>query len=401
VKYVPLTYLNSNDGTGLLAFGEGPKFLFQKGNTLDEMQSFIDQYKGEFIFINLSYDLKSTIHGLASNNKDAHSFPLATLWVPQYVVEIKEDDYVYLHGDKNEKSDAFISEFFAAQEVENGDLTFNQEFKSRLTKEEYIHQITELKKELQLGNIYEVNFCQEFYAENVKLDRPFEIYFKLNRLTKAPFSSFACLDDFMIFSGSPERFLKKQGHKLLSQPIKGTQRRGSSPEEDDLLKAELLTNPKERAENVMIVDLVRNDLSRIATKNSVQVEELFGVYTFETVHQMISTISCTIEEGTNFTTILDATYPMGSMTGAPKINAMKLIEKHENFQRGIYSGAMGYIDPKGDFDFNVVIRTLIYNQANNYISCPVGGAITIQSTPELEYEECLIKVKSILEGMNA
>ena len=209
------------------------------------------------------------------------------------------------------------------------------------------------------------------------------------------------MGNFEIFSGSPERYIKKEGLKLISQPIKGTAKRGQSKEEDLRLKERLLADPKERAENVMIVDLVRNDLSKIARKNSVKVDELFGIYSFETVHQMISTISCEVEETTSFTDVLKATFPMGSMTGAPKHSAMKLIEKHENFKRGIYSGAIGYIAPNGDFDFNVVIRTLIYNRETKYLSCPVGGAITIQSSPEAEYEECNIKVQSILKGMNA
>ena len=208
------------------------------------------------------------------------------------------------------------------------------------------------------------------------------------------------MDDYSIFSGSPERFLKKVGSKLISEPIKGTAKRGLTKTEDEELIKSLVSDPKERAENVMIVDLVRNDLSKIATKNSVQVEELCQIYSFETVHQMISRISCDIKESASFTEIIKATFPMGSMTGVPKIRAMELIEEHESFKRGVYSGSIGYIKPNGDFDFNVVIRSLVYNRKNNYLSCSVGGAITIQSDPEKEYEECLIKVKRILDGMN-
>ena len=241
----------------------------------------------------------------------------------------------------------------------------------------------------------------KFYAENVQIEHPAEVYFKLNEITQAPFSCYISMPDFEVFCGSPERFIKKQSNKLISQPIKGTSKRGKSKQEDVGLKSILLNDPKERAENVMIVDLVRNDLSRIAKKNSVSVDELFGIYTFETVHQMISTISCEIEDSITFTDILKATFPMGSMTGAPKHSAMQLIEKHEDFQRGLYSGSIGYIAPNGDFDFNVVIRSLIYNTKNKYLSCPVGGAITIQSKPEAEYDECNTKVQSILQGMNA
>jgi para-aminobenzoate synthetase component 1 len=257
--------------------------------------------------------------------------------------------------------------------------------------------VQELQHEIQLGNTYELNFCQNFYAENVPhfdskllIQRQFE-------LTKAPFSAYIQLDEFEIFCGSPERFLQKTGNRIVSEPIKGTIRRGTNVEEDLHLKFTLANDPKERAENIMIVDLVRNDLSRIALKNSVAVDELCGIHTFETVHHMISTISCEIAPQTPISSILKATFPMGSMTGAPKISSMQLIENQESFKRGIYSGSMGYIKPNGDFDFNVVIRSFLKNNAKATMSCAVGGAITIQSDPEKEYEECLVKVKKMVQ----
>ena len=400
MKTAPLTYLNENDGSGILAFGTGPTFILDKKSDLDAMQSFIDANKGAYIFTTLSYDLKLKIQGLESSNRDSQNYPLATLWVPKTVVAIENEKIKdYLIGEESNENEAFVSDFF--DDSQSIEFKLGAKFKARLTKEFYLNQVNDLKNEIQQGNIYEVNFCQEFFAEKVELKDPIQAYFKLNQLTKAPFSCYSSLGNFEIFSGSPERYIKKEGLKLISQPIKGTAKRGQSKEEDLRLKERLLADPKERAENVMIVDLVRNDLSKIARKNSVKVDELFGIYSFETVHQMISTISCEVEETTSFTDVLKATFPMGSMTGAPKHSAMKLIEKHENFKRGIYSGAIGYIAPNGDFDFNVVIRTLIYNRETKYLSCPVGGAITIQSSPEAEYEECNIKVQSILKGMNA
>ncbi|MDB4075392.1 MAG: anthranilate synthase component I family protein [Crocinitomicaceae bacterium] len=400
MKTAPLTYLNENDGSGILAFGTGPTFILDKKSDLDAMQSFIDANKGAYIFTTLSYDLKLKIQGLESSNRDSQNYPLATLWVPKTVVAIENEKIKdYLIGEESNENEAFVSDFF--DDSQSIEFKLGAKFKARLTKEVYLNQVNDLKNEIQQGNIYEVNFCQEFFAEKVELKDPIQAYFKLNQLTKAPFSCYSSLGNFEIFSGSPERYIKKEGLKLISQPIKGTAKRGQSKEEDLRLKERLLADPKERAENVMIVDLVRNDLSKIARKNSVKVDELFGIYSFETVHQMISTISCEVEETTSFTDVLKATFPMGSMTGAPKHSAMKLIEKHENFKRGIYSGAIGYIAPNGDFDFNVVIRTLIYNRETKYLSCPVGGAITIQSSPEAEYEECNIKVQSILKGMNA
>ena len=400
MKKAPLTYLNENNGSGILAFGTGPTFILDKKSDLDAMQSFIDANKGAYIFTTLSYDLKLKIQGLESSNRDSQNYPLATLWVPKTVVAIENEKIKdYLIGEESNENEAFVSDFF--DDSQSIEFKLDAKFKARLTKEVYLNQVNDLKNEIQQGNIYEVNFCQEFFAEKVELKDPIQAYFKLNQLTKAPFSCYSSLGNFEIFSGSPERYIKKEGLKLISQPIKGTAKRGQSMEEDLRLKERLLADPKERAENVMIVDLVRNDLSKIARKNSVKVDELFGIYSFETVHQMISTISCEVEETTSFTDVLKATFPMGSMTGAPKHSAMKLIEKYENFKRGIYSGAIGYIAPNGDFDFNVVIRTLIYNRETKYLSCPVGGAITIQSSPEAEYEECNIKVQSILKGMNA
>jgi para-aminobenzoate synthetase component 1 len=200
---------------------------------------------------------------------------------------------------------------------------------------------------------------------------------------------------------SPERYIRKTVTKLISQPIKGTAPRDADAVKDAALAEWLKNDPKERSENVMIVDLVRNDMSCVAVKGTVRVEELCGIHSFETVHQMISTVSCEVGEDVSFTDILRATFPMGSMTGAPKYRSMQLIEEHESFQRGLFSGSIGYIDPNGDFDLNVVIRTVIHNAKNGYLSCGVGSAITIQSDPEKEYEECLVKVKKIMDGVNA
>ncbi|MDC1244897.1 anthranilate synthase component I family protein, partial [Crocinitomicaceae bacterium] len=196
---------------------------------------------------------------------------------------------------------------------------------------------------------------------------------------------------------SPERFIKKNGSNLLAQPIKGTARRGENDTEDKFLFKSLRNDPKERAENIMIVDLMRNDLSKVAEKNSVKVDELCEIYSFETVHQMISTVSCKVKKQYSFVDILKATFPMGSMTGAPKIRAMELIEKYEDFKRGLYSGSVGYIAPNGDFDFNVIIRTMIHNKNLKTLSCSVGSAITIKSDAEKEFEECQIKIKKMID----
>jgi para-aminobenzoate synthetase component 1 len=243
-----------------------------------------------------------------------------------------------------------------------------------------------------------MNFCYEFFNENAEID-PFDTYKKLNELTSAPFSCFGKFNKNYILSGSPERYISKNKLKITSQPIKGTIARGANEIEDLVQIKNLKTNEKERSENIMIVDLVRNDLSKIAEKNSVKVDELCGIYTFETVHQMISSVSATIKPNISFIDILKATFPMGSMTGAPKIRAMELIEKYESTKRGVYSGCVGYVKPNGDFDFNVIIRTLLYDSKKKYLSCMVGGAITSKSREKEEYQETLLKAEALLQAL--
>ncbi|MDC0257677.1 anthranilate synthase component I family protein [Crocinitomicaceae bacterium] len=393
-----LAYLNSNDGSSLLALGETDRLIIDNASDVDRIQSFVDEHAGNYIFLGLSYDLNTSFLDSESNNPENMGLPLAFLWIPEIVAKIQENELLSIEqGQKTAKVESMIEAFFAKQD---SDFTWNANVKARISKEQYFKTLGALRKEIQYGNIYEVNFCQEFYDDNFQMEDPEAAYFRLNNITEAPFSAFFNFDEFRILSGSPERFIKKLGPKLISQPIKGTRKRSADPVEDERLKNELLHDPKERAENVMIVDLVRNDLSRLAQTSSVKVDELFGVYSFNTVHQLISTVSCEIREDANFLDILKATFPMGSMTGAPKRSAVSLIEEHESFQRGWYSGSIGYIAPNGDFDLNVVIRSLIYNQKKKYLSCSVGGAITIQSDPEAEYEECNTKVKTILDRMH-
>lgn len=395
----PIAYLNSNDGTSLLAFGMEEICISRSDETMDEIQRFITKNSGKFIFTCLSYDLKNEIEDLNSSNFDGIRFPKSILWVPACIVEFDNDNYRITYGSESPENHEFIATFI--KEKQKSFLPFPHRLIPRTSKAAYLKHVNALKKEIQLGNIYEVNYCQEFYAENITIENPINAYFKLNSITKAPYSAFFQIEEFVLLCGSPERYITRRGNQLSSSPIKGTSKRGKNFEEDELLKNQLFNDPKERSENVMIVDLVRNDLSKIALENSVNVDELFGIHTFETVHQMISTISCEIPEKTNFTEILKATFPMGSMTGAPKISAMQFIEKHEDFKRGLYSGSVGLIAPNGDFDLNVVIRSIQYNSKDKYMSCSVGGAITIQSSAEKEFEECNVKVQGILNKMNA
>lgn len=287
---------------------------------------------------------------------------------------------------------------FSSVEVIQPKQVSGVDIKPLVNKKRYLQQVNRLKQHIQRGDIYEINYCVEFRAENVTID-PISFFAGLYNLTKAPFSCLYKTGSRYIFSASPERFLQRTGNRLISQPIKGTIKKGFSPEENEKLKQNLLHNQKERSENVMITDLVRNDLSKLAKKGTVHVDELFGIYSFETVHQMISTISCELNEGLKLQDILLATFPMGSMTGAPKISAMKFIRQFEDMERGAYSGSIGYFKPNGNFDMNVLIRSIMYDKETGKLSFSVGSAITHYSDAENEYSECMLKAEALLKSL--
>lgn len=266
--------------------------------------------------------------------------------------------------------------------------------KSKISRKKYLDTIKQLQRHIQRGDCYEINFCQEFYAEGII--NPINTYLSLSDASPNPYSAFYKLDDKVLLCASPERYLKKTGSTIISQPIKGTwQRNTNSTEQDEINRNLLLASTKDKSENVMIVDLVRNDLSKVCIEGSVKVDELFGVYKFPQLYQMISTISGKLKPGISITEIVKATFPMGSMTGAPKKKVMELIELYEITRRGIFSGAVGYISPEKDFDFNVVIRSIMYNSSNKYLSYQAGSGITFYSDPVTEYNECLLKVMAI------
>ncbi len=266
-------------------------------------------------------------------------------------------------------------------------------------KQEYIKRVNALKHHIQIGDIYEINFCVEFDAKEVEID-PVSVFLKLNELAKAPYAALAKLDDTYIISASPELFLKRKGDLLITKPIKGTAKRSSDVHEDENLKQQLHLSLKERTENVMIVDVSRNDLSILAQRATVTVPKLYTIETYKTVHQMVSTVQCKLKPEQTFENIIAATFPMPSMTGAPKIRAMQLIEEFEQFKRKEYSGTLGYIDENGDLTLSVLIRTLVYNTKTKRLSFAVGSAITHLCDPEKEYDECLLKAKALLKAIN-
>ena len=390
-------FLNNNSGYRLLAISSTKSEKLIEGNDLVALDYFIRDNQRSYIFGFLTYDLKNEIESLVSNNPDRIEFPGFYFFVPDILVKVEQNNsFSYLTGVNSFENNKVIRDFLESSKSRQVN---NIKLNESIDKLTYINKVDCLKQHIQKGDIYEVTFCQEFFNENANIN-PVSTYFKLNSKTNAPFSCYLQFGDKHLISGSPERFIKKTGDKLISQPIKGTARRSADPEEDIEIKKGLFEDEKERSENVMIVDLVRNDLSKIAEKNSVTVEELFGVYTFNTVHQLISTVSANLKKNISFSEIIKALFPMGSMTGAPKIKAMELIEEYETFKRGLFSGSVGYIKPDGDFDFNVIIRSILYDDKTKQLSCPVGGAITIRSDSEKEYEECLLKVQALKDVLN-
>ncbi|MFV9551253.1 aminodeoxychorismate synthase component I [Algibacter sp. PT7-4] len=365
---------------------------YHKGfDKLKEYQNLVN----DWVFGYLTYDLKNDIETLTSKNHDGLEFSDLCFFQPKKVFLINDNkvEIQYLKFVDDEIDDDLFN-IKRNTPVAKGHVYSDIKIKLRIHKDEYFDRVNAMLEHIHRGDIYEANFCQEFYAENTQINA-LETYKKLNRISKPPFASFVKFEDKFVLSASPERYIKKKNNTIISQPIKGTAKRSDNLIEDNQLKADLLNDQKERSENIMIVDLVRNDLSKTAIKGSVQVEELCKVYTFNQVHQMISTVSSKVNKSTHPVDILKSTFPMGSMTGAPKISAMQIIEHLEATKRGIYSGAIGYFAPNDDFDFNVVIRSILYNETNKYVSYSVGGAITAKSDPLKEYEECLVKAKAM------
>lgn len=360
-------------------------------DTLQQLFNMHQQHK-DWLFGHISYDLKNELEPLLNSaHPPRHHFPLLQFFVPETVIRIKtgtSEVAIASFGDP----EAIFRELSAPGDIAEPlpELTF----RLRMERQEYLDKIGTLREHIRNGDCYEINFCNEGFCEQASID-PVTVFHRLNQISPAPFAACYRLDDHYLLCASPERYLRKAGDRIISQPIKGTARRAADPATDAALKAALQESEKERAENVMIVDLVRNDLARSCTTGSVRVDELFGIYTFPQVHQMISTVSGSLKETLPFTDALRYSFPMGSMTGAPKVKVMELIERYEAVRRELFAGTVGYIAPDGDFDFNVVIRSLFYNAATQYLSYQTGGAITWDSDPQSEWEEMRLKAQAL------
>ena len=371
----------------LIAFGKDKELVAPIGNAFSSLKNFVKEHK-DWMFGLLTYDLKNEVEDIQLLREDNLEFPDLFFFVPKYLISIKNNEFQILKGEVD------IEQIWDTPITDEAP-SYELNIQSKFTKEDYLAHIQKVQQHIKRGDVYEMNFCQEFCAENAGIN-PLNTYKHLTKVSPTPFSGFFKIGNKYILSATPERFLSKRGNILTSQPIKGTAKRSKNLAEDLAIKDALKDSKKEQSENVMIVDLVRNDLTKSAVKGSVKVDELFGIYTFPQVHQMISSITCELAPNIHFIDAIKNTFPMGSMTGAPKLRAMQLIDQYERSKRGAYSGSFGYISPHGDFDFNVIIRSILYNAENQYLSFQVGGAITYASDAEKEYEECLLKASAIM-----
>ncbi|MCA5003603.1 anthranilate synthase component I family protein [Sphingobacterium bovistauri] len=403
-QFEQICYLQSNGYQdeyssieAILAVDAAYTFESTNEDTFKRLDNFKTKHPNHWMFGFFGYDLKNEIEDLKTSFPNPLKFPDCYFFVPKTIIKFSINS-IEIQSDNPEEDYVAISNFFQNESSQKEN--FNIEIQHRLGKEGYFKAFERIISHIQRGDIYEVNLCQEFYAEDVDIN-PLEVYKRLNHLSPTPFSTYFKIKDKYIISASPERFLAKRDDILISQPIKGTAARGNSAIEDQKNIIELRNNPKEIAENVMIVDLVRNDMTRSAKPGTVAAERKLEVHSFKQVHQLISTITCSKSDDISDIEAIKNIFPPGSMTGAPKISAMKLCDTYENSRRGVYSGAVGYFSAEGDFDFNVVIRTILYNQNEKYLSFHTGGAITIDANVDKEYNECLLKASAIIQTLTS
>lgn len=390
----------NNDSTSfdcLLAAGCARSISLKAGEAFKTLKNFYEN-KPSWLFGHLGYGLKNEVEVLLSSHKDFIDFEDGFFFEPEILLKLKNCELTIIGSENNAL--AIFNAINETQENILSDTSSKVIIQPFISRDEYINIIKVLQHHIKKGDCYEINFCQQFFSKEAIID-PLNIYQQLVKISPNPFSAFYKLNDKYCLCASPERYLKKTGQGLISQPIKGTSKRNISDKaKDEMNKDHLFNSSKDRSENVMIVDLVRNDLSRICKEGSVVVKELFAVHSFPQLHQMISTVNGEMKEDLHWTDALKATFPMGSMTGAPKKRVMELIDKYEPAARGLFSGSIGYITPEADFDFNVVIRSIFYDAEQQHLSFSAGGGVTFNSIPEHEYNESLLKaevIRSLLE----
>lgn len=377
----------------LVAVGAYKQLIAKSGEgALQQLQQFLNDYKGHWFFGHLGYELQAETEAVLSNKQDKIGFADLHFFIPETVIRLQVNELI-IESLNNPPTEIW-------QQINttphSKDVNAPVELKAVIGKDEYLDTVKKLQQHILRGDCYEINFCQPFFAKDVLLNAA-NIFTKLGQISPMPFACFYRQQQQYLLCASPERFLQKKGDRIYAQPMKGTAPRFAETKTDFASKQQLQTNSKERSENVMITDLVRNDLSKVCKEGTVQADDLFGIQTYPQVHQMVSTISGVLREDVSFMDILLANFPMGSMTGAPKKRVLQLIEQYEPQRRGLFSGSVGYISPDENFDFNVVIRSLLYNAETRYLQYFAGSAITFYSNAEQEYEECMLKTKAVRE----
>ena len=353
---------------------------------------------GDWIFGHFSYDLKNEMEDLSSRHFDGIGLPDLHWFRPAVVVRLRGGEAgIGIPGDFEEARRIF-QEICSCPATASPSLHPGARFSTRMRVQDYLDRVGSIREHIHVGDCYELNFCRESFCEDISLS-PVSLFAELNRISPAPFAACYRVGDRWLACSSPERYLKKSGPRLWSQPIKGTAPRGKDEQANARALASFSSSLKERAENIMTVDLVRNDLSRVAARDTVKAEEICRIEPFAQVFQMISTVTCQIREGLHPVDAVAATFPMGSMTGAPKVRVMQLIEELETTRRGLYSGAVGYFDPEGNFDLNVVIRSILYHADSRYLSFHTGSAITFHSDPRQELLECGLKAAALQQAV--
>ncbi|MEO5984173.1 MAG: anthranilate synthase component I family protein [Ferruginibacter sp.] len=380
-------YSPGNTFECIVAAGSKASVTLTRQDPFLQLRKFYDNDPG-WIFGHLGFELNN---GYGKLEDDFAGFADGFFFSPLILIKLTKNELIF------ELCDSGSEEIF--QQIENFNIVVPPAIPlptilQKISRDEYIQTINKIKEHIQRGDCYELNFCQEFFM-HTSID-PVSVFKNLQSISPNPFSAFYRVEENYCLSASPERYLKKTGSELISQPIKGTSKRDVDPVKDEKNKSYLQNSQKEKSENVMIVDLVRNDMSKICVEASVHVEEIFGLYSFPQVHQLISTIKGDLPADVHFTDALQATFPMGSMTGAPKLKVLELISRYEKNNRGLFSGSIGYVTPDQNFDFNVIIRSIFYNRAGKYVSFRAGSGITFYSDPALEYEECLMKAEAML-----
>lgn len=379
--------------------GAASSITVNADNALQQLQDFLNRHS-DWCFGHLGYGLVQETEGIISKHPSSSFFSDLGFFIPETLLCLSDNELSI--STLNQKPETVWKQLTDCETSCNSSAVLSPvQINSHLKKEEYLKIIQRLKDHIRRGDCYEINYCIPFSAENTVLD-PVAIYNELTSFSPNPFSAFYKWEGQYLICGSPERFLSRHGNKLLSQPMKGTiSRNTEDPELDSFQKKKLAESSKDKSENVMVVDLVRNDLSKVCKEGSVEAVSLFEVQTFPYVHQMISSVTGEIRDDISFAQIIGALFPMGSMTGAPKKRVLELIDRYEVAARGLFSGSVGYIKPNGDFDFNVVIRSLFYDEVLHRLSFFAGSGITYLSDPENEYEECLLKTEAIRKVLKA